>query len=128
CTKEGLEAFTCIRCSEHDDVPLAMLGHTEVSDSAVPATCAATGLTEGSHCSVCDAILVAQEIVLMAPHTEVIDHAIPATCTKSGLTAGKHCSVCSEILVAQESIPALGHTWGDWVHAEGAENKDARHT
>ena len=37
--------------------------HTPVTDAAVPATCKDTGLTEGSHCSVCNKVLVAQTVV-----------------------------------------------------------------
>lgn len=37
--------------------------HTEVVDKAVEPTCTATGLTEGEHCSVCNAVLVEQEVV-----------------------------------------------------------------
>ena len=32
-------------------------GHTEVVDAAVPPTCQSEGLTEGSHCSVCNEII-----------------------------------------------------------------------
>ena len=73
-------------------------------------TCTATGLTEGKHCSVCGAIIVAQEVVPATGHTEVIDAAVAPTCTETGLTEGKHCSVCGEIIVAQEVVPATGHT------------------
>lgn len=38
-------------------------GHTVVIDPAVPATETSTGLTEGSHCSVCKKILVEQEVI-----------------------------------------------------------------
>ena len=39
------------------------LGHTEVTDEAVEASCGSSGKTEGSHCSECGEIIVAQEIV-----------------------------------------------------------------
>ena len=37
--------------------------HTPVTDPAVAPTCTKTGLTEGSHCSVCGKILVKQKVV-----------------------------------------------------------------
>lgn len=84
--------------------------HTEAVDKAVEPTCTETGLTEGKHCSVCNAVLVKQEVVKAYGHTEVVDKAMEPTCTKTGLTEGKHCSVCGEVLVEQEVVPALGFT------------------
>ena len=84
--------------------------HTEVVDKAVEPTCTKTGLTEGKHCSVCNKVLVKQEVVKAKGHTEVIDKAVAPTCTKTGLTEGGHCSVCGEVLVEQKVVPAKGHT------------------
>ena len=85
-------------------------GHTEVTDAAVAPTCTETGKTEGKHCSVCNTVLKAQEVIPATGHTEVTDAAVAPTCTETGLTEGKHCSVCNTVLKAQEVIPATGHT------------------
>lgn len=82
--------------------------HDSVVDAAVAPTCTEKGLTEGSHCSVCNAVIVAQEEVAALGHNPVIDNAVPNSCTESGLTEGSHCSRCEEVLVAQQEVPA-GH-------------------
>ena len=84
--------------------------HTEIIDAAIAPTCTETGLTEGKHCSVCNEVIVAQEVVDALGHIEVIDAAVAATCTTAGLTEGKHCSVCEAILAVQTEVAALGHT------------------
>ena len=43
--------------------------HTTVTDAAVEPTCTETGLTEGSHCSVCGEVLVAQTEVPAKGHS-----------------------------------------------------------
>lgn len=53
-------------------------------------------------------------------HTEEIDKAQDATCTSTGFTEGKHCSVCGEILIEQEEVPAMGHSFGEWVTIQEA--------
>ena len=50
--------------------------HIPVTDPAVPATHVTTGLTEGSHCSVCGEVLVAQQSVPVVKVSEII--ALPA--------------------------------------------------
>ncbi len=122
CTENGNIAYwTCSVCNKIfsdetgekeitlADTVIAASGHTAVVDPAVPATCTENGKTEGSHCTVCNTVLVAQETIPAAGHKPVADSAVPATCTENGKTEGSHCSVCNEILVAQETIPAAGH-------------------
>ncbi len=103
CTDAGI----CTKCGK---AYLDPLGHTEVVDKAVAATCTSAGLTEGKHCSVCKTIIAAQEPIKAIGHIEVVDKAVAATCTSAGLTEGKHCSVCKTIIVAQEPTSVLDHT------------------
>ena len=98
---------TCKTCSQTEG---KALGHKEVVDAAVAATCTKTGLTEGKHCSVCNKVLVAQKVVSLKGHKEVVNPAVEPTCTKPGLTVGIYCSVCNEVLYKQEIIDAKGHT------------------
>ncbi len=82
--------------------------HNVVTDAPVAATCSRTGLTEGSHCSFCGEIFVAQEVVPMKAHTIVADKAVAPTFTAAGKTAGSHCSVCKKVIVAQKAVAKLG--------------------
>ncbi len=111
CTEDGFTTYTCTRCGDtytSDVVPAK--GHTAVTDAAVEATCTETGLTEGSHCSVCGTTLVAQTVVPEKGHTAVKDAAVDATCTNTGLTEGSHCGICGTTLVKQDVVPVKGHT------------------
>ena len=47
---------------------LTIVDHTVVTDSAVAPTCTTTGLTEGSHCSVCSKVITAQTTVPALGH------------------------------------------------------------
>ena len=69
CTEKGEEERTCSRCDVFETREIAAHGHTEVVDAAVPATCTEAGKTEGKHCSVCGAVLVAQEAVPAPGHS-----------------------------------------------------------
>ena len=109
CETEGVMTRSCSKCGEKEQKPVSALGHIEVTDKAVAATCTATGKTEGKHCSRCNKVFVEQEEVKALGHAEVTDAAVAATCTTTGLTEGKHCGRCNEILLKQETVKALGH-------------------
>ena len=47
---------------------IAQLAHTEVVDVAVAPSCTTAGKTEGKHCSVCNAVIVAQEEIPALGH------------------------------------------------------------
>ncbi len=87
-----------------------------VVDKAVAPTCTETGLTEGSHCEMCNKIEIAQKTVPALGHTEVKDEAIEATCTSEGKGEGSHCSVCEAIIKKQSVIPMKEHSYStsDW--------------
>ena len=78
-------------------------GHKVVVDQAKEATCTENGLTEGSHCSVCNEVIKKQEVIPSTGHKEVLDSAKEATCTNTGLTEGIHCSICNKIIKKQEN-------------------------
>ena len=104
--------------------------HKVVTSAAVAATCTKTGLTEGSYCSTCGTVFVAQQVVPMKAHTPITIPAIAATCTATGLTEGKHCSVCNAVIKAQETVPVKAHTESDWIIDKAATTaaEGSKHT
>ena len=120
--KENEKASTCnvagsydsvVYCSVCNDklssetIALPLIAHTEVVDAAVAATCTATGLTEGKHCSVCGEVIVAQTVVGALGHAEVAHEGKAATCTEAGWKAYVTCSRCD--YTTYEAIPQLLH-------------------
>lgn len=70
CTEKGQKGKICKKCgkiTEKTDIDAA--GHTPVTDPAVAPTETTDGLTEGSHCGVCGAVLRAQEVIPMLDPT-----------------------------------------------------------
>ena len=92
CTTEGTQTRTCEVCGKVETQTIKALGHKEVVDKAVAATCTKTGLTEGKHCSVCNAVIKAQKTVPAKGH-KYVDTVVKPTYTAQGYTLHK-CSVC----------------------------------
>ncbi|MBE5809724.1 MAG: hypothetical protein E7318_02190 [Clostridiales bacterium] len=112
CEEPGETNYSCTVCGDIKREFVKATGHEVVVDAAVEPACTEAGLTEGSHCGVCLAVLTEQEVVAATGHDETVDAAVEPTCISSGLTEGKHCTVCNEITLAQEIVPATGvHTW-----------------
>ena len=68
CEEKGVKTYTCANCEKIRTEEIPATGHTEVKDEAVAATCEKDGLTEGSHCSVCEKVLEAQETIPSTGH------------------------------------------------------------
>ena len=78
------------------DIVIPATGHTIVTDPGKAATCVETGLTEGSHCSVCGKVLVAQEEIPKTNHN--YDEGVeirPPVYTTPGLYRFT-CTVCGD--------------------------------
>ena len=71
CTEKGQTGVVCHKCGKVKDKKddLEPTGHTPVTDPAVAPTETTDGLTEGSHCGVCGAVLTAQEVIPMLDPT-----------------------------------------------------------
>ncbi len=93
CTAAGnVEYWFCADCNKYfsdesclneisgENLDIALKGHTPVKDEAVAADCIHTGLTEGSHCGECGAVLTKQQVIEKTAHQ---------------FDSGK-CSVCGE--------------------------------
>ena len=85
CTTDGINERYC-SCGEKQTQTIGALGHDEVIDSAITATCTTDGKTEGKHCSSCGAVLIAQSVISSSGHKyNNGDVTTQATCNQSGI-------------------------------------------
>ena len=92
------------KCNNCDTTQTA--AHTEKIDAAVEPTCTATGLTEGKHCSVCGAVIVAQTTVPAKAH----DWGTQWISDDSDKNHHWHkCNNCNAI----DTTSKASHTWDD---------------
>ena len=96
CVNDGSKSRHCSRCDAKTDVTvIEAKGHTEVVDKAVAATCTADGYTEGKHCSVCNAVIKAQEKIAATGH-KYVETVVEPSYSNRGYTLYE-CSVCGYI-------------------------------
>ena len=71
CTQKGKTGEICEKCGKTRNTKdiEELAPHTPVVDAAVAPTETSDGLTEGSHCGVCGAVLTAQEVIPMRDPT-----------------------------------------------------------
>ena len=70
CTEKGQKGKICKKCGKiTEKADIDATGHAPVTDPAVAPTETSDGLTEGSHCGVCGAVLQAQEVIPMLDPT-----------------------------------------------------------
>ena len=110
CSSKGSEKRVCqnIDCEYTETREIPVKNHTPVTDKGYAATCTSDGLTDGSHCYYCNAVIKEREVI-KSPGHKIGDWntVTPATCKQAGLHT-KTCSVCKQV-VESEEIPQLTH-------------------
>ena len=99
CTVNGYTLHTCICGDEYQDTVVTAPGHTEVVDEAKAPTCTESGLTEGKHCSVCNEVIVEQQVLPAKGHRYSSVEVTSATCTEKGYITIT-CGDCNKVFVS----------------------------
>ncbi|MBR3597431.1 MAG: hypothetical protein IKL47_10705 [Clostridia bacterium] len=113
CFDTGERAYECAVCKESISFTDEKLTHVPVPTEGKAASCTEDGISEGSKCSLCDTVLVPQNIIPALGHDEIIDYEISPTCTESGISEGKHCGRCTLVITEQQTLPPTGHDFAD---------------
>ncbi|MBU5481080.1 leucine-rich repeat protein [Blautia sp. MSJ-19] len=96
CEETGIKTYTCIGCGINKTEEIPALGHTEVADEDVDATCETDGKTGGSHCAVCGKVLEEPETIPATGHTwDEGKITTEATYTEEGVKTYT-CTICGE--------------------------------
>ncbi len=124
CGTDGVKTYTCTTCSATRTEAVAGTEHVPVTDKAVAPTCDKTGLTEGSHCSVCQEVLVPQNTVPALGH-KYTDSVTAPTCQTEGYTTHT-CTVCGYSF-KDSYVSGGGHSYiyipeDEELHIEACEN------
>lgn len=123
CTEKGSHKKVC-ECGKEINEDMPATGHTEIPDAAVAPTCTEPGKTEGSHCSVCNEVLTAQQTVNALGHDMgEFEQTTAPTCTAKGVkTATCKREGCNH--TETQDIPAKGHTLEKVEKVAATESKE----
>ena len=101
CTREGYTVEECASCYEWQNWTKTAdaLGHDPVTDEAVAPTHDDSGLTEGSHCGRCDAILTAQTVIPALGHNYVTETVLPTEEADGYIRSKCDCGKESEVIL-----------------------------
>ncbi|MCC8073059.1 MAG: fibronectin type III domain-containing protein, partial [Clostridiales bacterium] len=133
CTTDGYTLHTCTLCgNSYESDAVEATGHTVVTDKAVAATCTSTGLTKGSHCSVCGTVITAQTTVAKLGHTykSVVTKAtlekngkIVKSCTRSGCSAKTTTTIYYPKTI---KLSSTSYTYDGETHKPSVTVKDSK--
>lgn len=143
CTEKGNQAYYhCTSCGKYysdekglnniklEDTVIPAKGHVSVVDAAVAATTENTGLTEGSHCGECGAVLVKQEVV---PPLENSENSITyhlyeddAYLQKQEIENTNPNTYSSETGLTLKNISCEGYIFEGWYDGEGSNAKQVK--
>ena len=114
--------YVCDICGHSFTEPVGEpLAHVVVIDKGYPATCTEPGKTDGMHCSVCNAVIVPQEVINVDPlshKAEITKPEVKATCKHTGLAAEVKCADCGKLLYAQIETPIDPNNHEDLKHTD----------
>lgn len=143
CTEKGNQSYYyCTSCGKYysdekglnniklEDTVIPAKGHVSVVDAAVAATSESTGLTEGSHCGECGAVLVKQEVV---PPLENSENSITyhlyeddAYLQKQEIENTNPNTYSSETGLTLKNISCEGYIFEGWYDGEGSNAKQVK--
>lgn len=107
CTENGYVKSKCFYCDSTITKTIVCGGHKLVTDEGVEATCTENGLTQGSHCSECNKVIKAQEIIEAKGHKFVTLNKVAATYFANGYTGDTICSDCGKVVIKGSTIAKL---------------------
>ena len=108
CSEQGIMTYTCTACGTTKTEFIPKTEHTIVVDEAKAPTCTTSGLTEGSHCSVCKEVIKKQEIVPATGHEYEVINRVESEFPCGGDLVTYKCKYCEDSFKQTEGS---GHIW-----------------